>query len=734
MQRWTAMLAALAAVACGAEEAEVPLPLAEQAPPTAPGEAPAEAPASATYYDLARYPMRAELRQGDAWIVDLGTDGGHRHTLGGWRTRAGHRHTFEDGTTATVLSGVTGLLVLPIEAPGQCTLHLRLRAITDRAVTLYVDDETVGHVRLPRDGWEVAEVVLPPEQCTVGEHFLRLRVARAGRLEGLRRAAVAVDWMRLGPAGDGDEGPPSLADGIPPGWRVAHPFEVPEGARFRTRVRSGGLRLRIVPDGAGRPSESDHGAGDVDVSLSAHVGRVVRLELEATGAAPLRLEGPRVVAPPLGPSRRLETRPRNVLVILEDTLRADRLRPYAPDTRVATPGLDALAGRAATFLAAHAQENWTKPSVATLLSGLYPWTHTATREDSRVPASVELLSERLGDEGFHVGAFVANGFVSDRFGFRQGWAAGFRNYVREGRRNQARFVVDDALEWLDARPSDRPFFLYVHTIDPHVPYSPPSEDLARYDADPYGGPVDFRRDRTLLEAVKAGRLRLNARDRRRLIALYDGEITYHDRHLARLLEGLATRGLDEDTLVVFTSDHGEELFDHGSVGHGHSVWEELIRVPLLIRIPGLTDGGARLDGPASLVDVMPTVLDALGLERGDALQGRSLLPRLLGRRPSAPPATVTGFLEGWRTVVAGRFKLVQRTAHRIQLYDLVEDPGETEDLAAERPLTVRYLRGLLGLYLAEAEGGHVEEREEIDPALRRQLEALGYVGTQAAPR
>src|SRR5690606_10032249 len=130
-----------------------------------------------------------------------------------------------------------------------------------------------------------------------------------------------------------------------------------------------------------------------------------------------------------------------------------------------------------------------------------------------VPSSVELLSERLRDEGFHTGALVANGFVSDRFGFVQGWKT-FRNYVREGRRNLARFVAADALEWLDERPKDKPFFLYVHTIDPHVPYIPPAADLALYDPEPYDGIVDFHRDRGLLEKIKAGRIRPRSEERR----------------------------------------------------------------------------------------------------------------------------------------------------------------------------------------------------------------------------
>jgi arylsulfatase A-like enzyme len=424
-----------------------------------------------------------------------------------------------------------------------------------------------------------------------------------------------------------------------------------------------------------------------------------------------------------------------VVVYLTDTLRADKLRPYRAETRVRTPRLDGWAERAAVLTRGHGQENWTKPSVATLLSGLYPWEHHATSEEAVVPNDVDLVSERLGREGFTTGAFVANGFCSDRFGFRQGWRT-FRNYVREGLRNQAEFVAHDVLEWLDHAPADRPFFLYVHTVDPHVPYMPPSAELALYDPLPYEGVVDFNRDRELLEHVKAGSLHLNDRDREHLQALYDGEISYHDTHFGGIIDGLASRGHGDDTMVVFTADHGEEFWDHGSVGHGHSVFEELIHVPLIVHIPGVTDaasGGMRVDDVVGLVDVLPTIYDALGRPIPADLSGQSFLPMLLGEAPDAPRAAVTGFMEGWRAINVGRLKLVQRTERHVLLYDTVADPGELTDLAAERPIAVRYARGLLGLVLAGVEHGGARhsiaaQATQIDDTTRHELEALGYVG------
>jgi arylsulfatase A-like enzyme len=706
-------------------------------------------------YALARHLPRAELRQGSALVIDMGVPGAAKYTIGGWRTRVGRdvRESLPDGSVATssVIENVTGFVIVPSDAPGPRTLRLRGRALSDGRLTVYVDGETVGLARLPTDGsYATVELTIPAERLHVGENMVQLRIPQTGVLPqpaasggAITNAGVLIDWIRLGDATDphGDEAPPApeaLATSqggharlaIPDGWTLGYTMEIPEGAHLTgTAEGEGSIEVLAQRDGSGETRVGRIASGAFDLDLSALEGSVARLDLRASGS--LRLADPSVVTFDGGPTA---TRPtlRNVLVYLTDTLRADKLHPYRESSRVRAPALDAWAQGAATMLRGHGQENWTKPSVATLLSGLFPWEHHATTEEAVVPADVQLLSERLGRE-FHSGAFIANGFCSDRFGFRQGWDT-FRNYIREGLRTQAQFVAADVISWLDQRPQDQPFFLYVHTVDPHVPYLPPADMLALYDPDPYEGPVDFNRDRELLEHVKSGSLQIDERDRVRLEALYDGEITYHDAHFGSIVEALERRGLADETIVIFTADHGEEFFDHGSVGHGHSVYEELINVPLIVRIPGVTDGGVRLEDSVGLVDVLPTIYDALGREIPDDLSGESFLPLLLGETADAPRVAVTGFMEGWRAVNVGRLKLIQRTERRVMLHDLVEDPDELTDVAESRPIAVRYARGLLGLHLAGVERPSRrraeirEERLEIDAETRRQLEELGYAG------
>ncbi|MAT24188.1 MAG: hypothetical protein CMN29_04340 [Sandaracinus sp.] len=706
-------------------------------------------------FDLAAHPARATLRRAEGrWrAVDLGLAGA-RLSFGGWRS--GFRGASVEGVPVLASRGRQGRLTFRARGDER-ELRLEGRLAAGSRAQVYVNDRHLGAIELPREAFGEARIALPADTLRAGENELLLRSAASRGVPGVGRAGVLLRTLWIGGDGGAAPGaPPAIAAQVgehaalrlPAGWSAGFPLVVPPGARLRAVLRSGQLRVRALRDGAD-PLELGAFDAEEPTALDLDLGTLAEdfAELELQASADAELLRPAVVVP-TGAGETAEAdgppRPRNALLVLVDTLRADKLAPYNAETRVQTPGLAAFAETASTLLGAHAQENWTKPSVATLLSSLMPWEHTATQHSSVLPRSVELLPEVLKERGFHTGAFICNGFVSDRFGFEQGWDT-YRNYIREGRRTHAESVAADVLAWLDARPEEKPFFLYVHTIDPHVPYRPPRDFLAMYGDPDYRGPVDFRRDATLLENVKLGRVRLGEGDRAHLEALYDGEISYHDRHFQAILDGLDRRGLAEDTAVILTSDHGEEFWDHGSVGHGHSVWEELLHVPLLVRLPGRP--AKRITSPVGLVDVMPTLLDALGVEAPDGLSGRSFLGELDGADVAEPRVTVSGFMEHWRTIVVGRWKLVQRPRRAPQLYDLVRDPDEERDVAEARPRTVAFLRGLLGLRLAETGGWdedaqdaaqdaprrrparrHRAEQTEIDDETAAQLRALGYLG------
>lgn len=756
----------------GREARAAASPTGTQAPTGASSTPPA--PKGRSFYALAEHVERAELSEvGQAGsavrVLDFGELSGAQYTLGGWLTGTGSDHKFGDDRALIGLSKVLKL-ALPIEHDGASQLSLRVRSFAHATLSVHVNGERLVDVPLDGKTFKVIERVVPEGLLKRGENMLQLRVNRSGASPRGGEASVAIDWIRVGPAqaAHAQSAPPTLASLAAPsvregekralhirsGHRLAYSFEVPAGAELRGTLASGKAAITLERDG--KPAETLLSSATANqplrIELSRFAGELVRLSITAEGN--VELSAPEIVVVDATSANVLaapQPAVRNLIIVLIDTLRADKLSPYKKDTRVKTPGLSTFLQSAAVMLNARTQENWTKPSVATLLSSLLPWQHNAFTDDARVPDSVELLPELLRERGYYTGAFIANGYVSDKFGFKQGWST-YRNYIREGRRTIAQEVAKDVVEWLDSRPKDKPFFMYMHTIDPHVPYKPPKSFLDLYDPKPYAGPVDFSKTNELLEKIKIGSLKLNERDKVRLEALYDGEISYHDVHFAATLRALEERGLEKETAIVVTSDHGEEFWDHGSVGHGHSVYDELLHVPMIVRIPGLTEGKQALPDAVGLIDVMPTVLEAMGQERPDYLVGQSFVSELQGKGSSAPRSALSGFMQSWRTIGVGSLKLTQRGPDNMRLYDVKQDPHEATDIAAQRPLALRYARGLLGVMIAQSAAGvthgssssssakapnvavqkareHKQEKTEIDPETEAQLRALGYVGT-----
>ena len=502
-------------------------------------------------------------------------------------------------------------------------------------------------------------------------------------------------------------------------------------------------RVRVTPEG-GAPNEIFHARperrwNDQALSLSSFAGQVVRLDLEVSGSGDGRVawSGAGVMVPPPDAAPTPEPA-RNVVVLLIDTLRASKLRPYNAESRVQTPVLDRVAREGVLFEAAQSPENWTKPSCASVLTGLTPMTHGAKTSEARLSQNAEMVSEVFDQAGFATGSFIANGYVSDHFGFDQGWDS-YTNFIRDGGSTEAENVFDSAGDFIEQHRDER-FFVYVQTIDPHVPYDPPADYLRRYDDREYTGQVQPRRTPELLEDAKQGRVSFNASDRRRLEALHDAEISYHDYHLGQFLQRLESLGVADDTLFVITSDHGEEFLDHGSYGHGHSIFQELLGVPLIFHHPGRLPQGRRVSHAVSTMNIAPTILALTGVNGLSRAEGRSLVPDLLGQVVPGPQVAFSDFQDIRRVARAGRYKLVVRANLSSVMFDLEADPGETQERdVSDFPVAGRYARVMLGQFLGATNRGQwlrarqdeVQSLEageaEMDEVTRAQLRALGYV-------
>ena len=442
-------------------------------------------------------------------------------------------------------------------------------------------------------------------------------------------------------------------------------------------------------------------------------------------------------------------RPQNLVLVVVDTLRADHLSWHGYD-RETSPFLAGLAGEAVVFEHCLSPIPLTDPAMSSLLTGTYPFQHGVRDTGYAMVDGITTLAEVLRDHGYRTGAFFSRAGLVGTTGLGRGFELADDHTVapeevgphpwqsRAGAemwQRRAHEITDLAIDWVRSG-GDEPFFLLLHYFDPHAYYDPPEPFLGTFDGRPsphddpdlrsWWGPVESLSDE---------------------IARYDGEILTVDHHLERFVAELQRAGLWQRSVVVLTADHGESLGEHGVMDHGEWLYEEQLHVPLLVHAPGLvTEPVARVSQMVRLIDVMPTALDLLRVADlgSEARPGRSLVSLMAGRTldpgpllletencPADPadPKVIglecfpTGVAGKTRGVHDGRFKLIvtpMKHGRRVALFDLEQDPNESNDLATELPAEVARLGNLL-------EGGvNHDAQGEVDADLVEQLRALGY--------
>ena len=428
--------------------------------------------------------------------------------------------------------------------------------------------------------------------------------------------------------------------------------------------------------------------------------------------------------------------PPNVLLIVVDTLRADRLGAYG-NGRGLTPFLDSLAKRGTVFRRVVAPSSWTNPSVASLLTSRYQSQHGIVTFASKLAASEVTLPEVLHDRGYVTGAFTANGLLKAESGFGQGFDE-YQSYwldeVAKTKKYHADHLNRQILAWLDARPDEqrrRPAFVYIQYVEPHIPYEPPASALAKLCGD-HLPDVDLVNALSIFGTVSDDLLG-------QYTDVYDAEVVSLDAEVRNLFAGLQARGFLDRALVVITADHGDQMMEHQNLGHGKSLHEEEVRIPLIVLAPG-QHAGTALDEVVSLLDVAPTVVDAAGAPVPPTFEGRSLgwaFPDAGqgGARDAtpvysqllAPDDEVKQHPErDHAAVVLEHQKLITRNDGGEAFYDLAADPGEHHpDALDERERTT--LRNLLRTSHAEMAAAGSIEAPPVDPDTAARMHALGYL-------
>jgi arylsulfatase A-like enzyme len=430
----------------------------------------------------------------------------------------------------------------------------------------------------------------------------------------------------------------------------------------------------------------------------------------------------------------------NVLLVVVDTLRADALGAYGCD-RGLSPEIDALAAQGAVFENAFAHAPWTLPSFASILSSQPPQTHGAggrVNDYRGLAPSIPTLPERFRAAGYATAAVVNVDFLARPFGVTRGFEhLDVRAYESNEELRDAARTTDAAAAWI-AGHGDGAFFLMVHYFDVHAEYRPPREFRERFAAEPDRKDDAFRfGTRTQVALRRAGRFELRPEEVERAHRLYDAEVAYVDREIGRLLGKLSSLSLDERTLVVFTSDHGEEFLDHGDWEHGHTLYDELLRVPFCLRQPGRI-APRRIPSPVGHMDLAPTVLSLCGLAPAPSFLGRDVSPALDGA--SLEPVDLLAYGNFWGDPRASLRRddlaLITQQDGRAELYRWTTDPTEQHDLAARESPVADELRAALEREQAEAFrlGRGPGPRVSLSPEQTRRLSAVGYASDESGAK
>lgn len=449
----------------------------------------------------------------------------------------------------------------------------------------------------------------------------------------------------------------------------------------------------------------------------------------------------------------------NIVLIAVDTLRADYLKVYDPEAKANTPAIDALRADSILYDKCFAQSSWTKASFATIFSGRYPENHNAVSKGSVLPESVTTFPEMLKDHGYYTQGFCNNPNIAATYNYDQGFVeyaylnprylffAGqsaekmtlyktlrqVYNKLMGGRINVRDFyqpadtVTASGLSWLDSqsRPKDSPFFLFLHYMDPHDPYMDHDNPGTGYARVRLGDKIDPDKMKQTLQDA------------------YIGEIEYCDRHIGALIEGLKQRGLYDDSVIVFTSDHGEEFHEHGGWWHGLSLYDEQIGVPLLIKLPGNQNAGETNSFMGRHVDLGPTLLQLARVEADKiADSGMQGQPLFAADDPSAFQDVAKGYayshlnFEGieLRALRTPSYKLIHSNENKrnykpVELYNVELDPAEQNNLAgAGDPQEAALTQSMEQMRQHATENAAQPEAAVVDEQTQEQLNNLGYVG------
>ena len=586
------------------------------------------------------------------------------------------------------------------------TLFVRIEGDSaGRKLSLRANGRVLKNTQL-EPGWQVVRAEIPAKVLVAGENLLAIATGKKGAyFHSVELADGTVETPAEWPAlSAGGKSPASLG-----AWpKLARLIEIPKDGWFVATTATGEasrrFRASITPETGPatvlfdeeQPAQTKR---DRKVALAAFAGQLVTLELAVLGGNPSEDAwlSPRVLLPKVA----MLPRPaplKNAILVVADALRADKLPMYATTT-VRTPNITQAAKESGvTFLSTQAASPSSPPSHAAIQSGCMPRQNGILGDTSKPTPNTPMVSAILGKAGFGTAFVGDNGFAMNRLKPLAGWTS-FHQPNAEGKGGDCQAVVKGILGFADEQvKASKRFFVSSVAFEAHTAYLYHPGTTEHYFSGPFDEAIGKKPDGVVLSAIVGGKLPMTPARWAQLKGLYDGEVEHLDGCFGALRQGLVERGMDKDTALVLLADHGEGFLEHKGMGHAFGHWAELTNVPLIFFLPGLAKG-TTIETVVSHVDVVPTLVDLMGLPPDPRVQGESLLP-LLSRQGAWVPRVMPSEYGRSYSLRSKSFHYLVDYSGKESLYDIASDPAEKVDVLEKRPVALRYFRELAGFYLA----------------------------------
>jgi arylsulfatase A-like enzyme len=416
----------------------------------------------------------------------------------------------------------------------------------------------------------------------------------------------------------------------------------------------------------------------------------------------------------------------NVILISIDTLRADHLSCYGY-SKPTTPNIDDFRQDAVLFNRCIAQSSSTLQSHASMLTSLVPLHHGASfAKKQGLPNVIKTLAELLKEKGFKTVSFNDGGQLAPAFGLNQGFDV-YRSTKKKFDEFNFAYIVTKTIDWIEENP-DRNFFMFLHTYETHTPYTPKEKHLRLFDQN-YAGRLPAYTSEGIAQKINKGDLSITEEDRLHIIHTYDAEIKSMDESFQTLIDYLRNKKLYERTIIIFTSDHGEEFNEHGVMAtHSHTLFNELLHIPLIVKFENSKFASRQVNKLVRSIDIMPTLLDKLNIKDSPYMEGISLMPLIKGQRSkietyaiSERDMLVTLRNECW-SIMNDRWKLYNSC-----LYDLKNDTEEKIDVSDGNMNIKKSLRKRAIRFLQANRILYADKKAKLDKKEKELLKALGYI-------